>query len=68
MVVDLDDRPARRGRAGLQRDPHDHPALLTSEVVGAILVTVLSVVILAKVIFSHGPSGQTFTLNFLAPP
>ncbi len=43
-------------------------ALLTSEVVGAILVTILSIVILVKVIFSHGPSGQTFTLNFLALP
>jgi amino acid transporter len=43
-------------------------ALLTCEVIGAILVTILSLVILAKVIFSHGPSGQTFTLNFLALP
>jgi amino acid transporter len=43
-------------------------ALLTSEIIGAILVTVLSVVILAKVIFSHGPSGQTFTINFLSLP
>jgi amino acid transporter len=43
-------------------------ALLTSEVVGAILVTILSLVILVKVIFSHGPQGQTFTLNFLALP
>src|ERR1700754_3602453 len=43
-------------------------ALLTSEVVGAILVTVLSIVILVKVIFSHGPTGQTFTWNFLVPP
>ncbi len=43
-------------------------ALLTSEVIGAILVTILSIVILAKVIFSHGPGGQTFTLNFLALP
>jgi amino acid transporter len=43
-------------------------ALLTSEVVGAILVTILSIVILATVIFSHGPGGQTFSLNFLAPP
>jgi amino acid transporter len=43
-------------------------ALLSSEVVGAILVTILSVVILIKVIFSHGPGGQTFTLNFLALP
>jgi amino acid transporter len=43
-------------------------ALLTSEVAGAILVTILSVVILATVIFSHGPHGQTFTWNFLALP
>jgi amino acid transporter len=43
-------------------------ALLTSEVVGAILVTILSIVILAKVIFSHGPQGQTFTINFLVLP
>jgi amino acid transporter len=43
-------------------------ALLTSEVVGAILVTILSLVILVKVIFSHGPNGQTFTFNFLALP
>ncbi len=43
-------------------------ALLTSEVIGAILVTILSLVILVKVIFSHGPSGQTFTINFLSLP
>src|SRR5947209_10605946 len=43
-------------------------ALLTSEVIGAILVTILSLVILATVIFSHGPSGQTFTINFLVLP
>ena len=43
-------------------------ALLTSEVIGAILVTILSLVILAKVIFSHGPNGQTFTMNFLSVP
>jgi amino acid transporter len=43
-------------------------ALLTSEVIGAILVTILSVVILAKVIFSHGPGGQTFSINFLSLP
>ena len=43
-------------------------ALLTSEVIGAILVTVLSIVILAKVIFSHGPQGQTFTIDFLVLP
>ena len=43
-------------------------ALLTSEVVGAILVTILSIVILATVIFGHGPHGQTFTINFLSLP
>jgi amino acid transporter len=43
-------------------------ALLTSEVIGAILVTILSLVILVKVIFSHGPNGQTFTFSFLALP
>ncbi|MGA9859253.1 MAG: APC family permease [Solirubrobacteraceae bacterium] len=43
-------------------------ALLTSEVIGAILVTILSVVILATVIFSHGPHGQTFTIDFLKLP
>ena len=43
-------------------------ALLTSEVIGAGLVTILSIVILVKVIFSHGPTGQTFTWNFLALP
>src|SRR3954451_10000760 len=39
--------------------------LLASEVAGVILVTILSVVILAKVIFSHGPQGQTFNTHFL---
>jgi amino acid transporter len=43
-------------------------ALLTSEVIGAVLVTILSLVILVKVIFSHGPQGQTFTWNFLVLP
>jgi amino acid transporter len=43
-------------------------ALLTSEVIGAGMVTILSVVILVTVIFSHGPAGQTFTWNFLALP
>jgi len=43
-------------------------SLLASEVVGAVLVTILSVVILVKVIFSHGPSGQTLNGNFLALP
>jgi len=32
-------------------------ALLTSEVIGAVLVTILSIVILVKVIFSHGPTA-----------
>src|SRR6201995_4263563 len=43
-------------------------ALLTSETLGVGLVTILSLVILAKVIFSHGPDGQTFTWNFLSLP
>ena len=43
-------------------------SLLTSEVVGAILVTVLSAVILVKLIFSHGPRGQTFNAHFLQLP
>lgn len=43
-------------------------ALLTSELIGAVLVTILSIVILVTVIFGHGPHGQTFTLNFLALP
>jgi amino acid transporter len=43
-------------------------SLLASEVVGAILVTILSVVILAKLIFSHGPTGQTFNAHFLQLP
>jgi amino acid transporter len=43
-------------------------ALLTSEVIGAILVTILSIVILAKVIFGHGPGGQKFTIDFLSLP
>ena len=43
-------------------------ALLTSEVIGAVLVTVLSIVVLVKVIVSHGPAGQTFTWSFLALP
>ncbi len=43
-------------------------SLLASEVAGAVLVTVLSLVVLATVIFSHGPGGQTFTGNFLVPP
>jgi amino acid transporter len=43
-------------------------ALLTSEIIGAVLVTILSVVILATLIFGHGPDGQTFTWKFLALP
>ena len=43
-------------------------SLLAIEVVGAILVTILSVVILARLIFGDGPSGQTFTADFLKLP
>jgi amino acid transporter len=43
-------------------------SLLASEVVGALLVTLLSVVILARLIFSHGPTGQTFNAHFLQLP
>jgi amino acid transporter len=43
-------------------------ALLTSEIIGAIMVTILSVVILVTVIFSHGPQHQTFNWNFLSLP
>ena len=32
------------------------------------LVTILSLVILATVIFSHGPQGQTFNVHFLQLP
>jgi amino acid transporter len=42
--------------------------LLASEILGAVLVTVLSIVILATVIFGHGPRGQSFDWNFLALP
>jgi amino acid transporter len=43
-------------------------SLLASEVVGAVLVTVLSLVILIRLIVSHGPDGQTFTTQFLELP
>jgi len=43
-------------------------ALLSSEVIGAILVTVLSIVIFATLIFSHGPEGQTVNIHFLTIP
>src|SRR4051795_949653 len=43
-------------------------SLLASEVLGAILVTVLSVVIFATLIFSHGPDGQSFNIHFLQWP
>jgi amino acid transporter len=42
--------------------------LLASELTGVILVTILSVVTLAKLIFGHGPQGQTFNWHFLALP
>ncbi len=43
-------------------------SLLVSEVVGAVLVTVLSVVILARLAFGDGPGGETFTADFLKLP
>src|SRR3954463_5915671 len=43
-------------------------SLLASEIIGAILVTVLSVVILLRLIFSDGPDGQTFNAHFLQLP
>jgi amino acid transporter len=42
--------------------------LLASEVTGVILVTILSLVTLARLIFGHGPQGQTFNLHFLQLP
>jgi amino acid transporter len=42
--------------------------LLASEVTGVILVTVLSLVTLARLIFGHGPQGQTFNAHFLQLP
>src|SRR3954447_22333505 len=42
--------------------------LLASELAGVILVTVLSVVTLVRVIFGHGPQGQTFNGHFLQLP
>src|SRR5918911_379909 len=42
--------------------------LLASEVAGVILVTVLSLVTLARLIFGHGPQGQTFNAHFLQLP
>lgn len=43
-------------------------SLLTAELIGAVFVTILSIVVLVTVIFSHGPHGQTFTINFLSLP
>lgn len=43
-------------------------SLLASEILGAILVTILSIVIIARLIVSHGPSGQTFNAHFLQLP
>jgi amino acid transporter len=43
-------------------------ALLASEVLGAVLVTILSLVVLATVIFGHGPQGQTWNWHFLQIP
>lgn len=43
-------------------------SLLASEVLGAVLVTILSVVILVRLLTGHGPSGQTFNGHFLQLP
>ena len=42
--------------------------LLATELLGVILVTILSLVTLATLIFSHGPQGQTFNVHFLQLP
>jgi len=42
--------------------------LLISELVGAALVTLLSVVILVRTATGHGPHGQTLTAHFLQLP
>lgn len=41
-------------------------SLLFTELLGVVLVTILSIVILVTLITSHGPHGQTFNLKFLA--
>jgi amino acid transporter len=41
-------------------------SLLVTELVGVVLVTLLSVVIIVRLLFGHGPHGQTFNLHFLA--
>ena len=42
--------------------------LLATELLGVVLVTILSLVTLATLIFSHGPQGQTFNVHFLQLP
>ncbi len=42
--------------------------LLLVEIIGALLVTALSLVILVRLVVGHGPQGQTFTLDFLKLP
>src|SRR5918911_3891857 len=42
--------------------------LLASELAGVVLVTILSLVTLARLIFGHGPQGQTFNAHFLQLP
>src|SRR5262249_43383080 len=42
--------------------------LLVSELTGVILVTILSLVTFATLIFSHGPEGQTFNWHSLQLP
>jgi amino acid transporter len=42
--------------------------LLASELLGVVLVTILSIVTLVTVIFSHGPQGQKLNAHFLQLP
>lgn len=42
--------------------------LLSVEIIGAVLVTVLSLVILVRLVSGHGPNGQTFNTDFLLLP
>ncbi len=43
-------------------------SLLGSELVGVVLVTLLSLIILGRLVFGHGPHGLTFSFSFLSLP
>jgi amino acid transporter len=43
-------------------------SLLGTELIGVVLVTLLSLIVIARLVFGHGPHGQTFTFNFLSLP